>query len=707
MTFESIRTSTFSYQSSIHSSHVLLCLNEQRQKGILCDVTVVVEDKSFQAHRSVLAACSDYFRSRVTSRHDHVITLPKEVTVEGFDPLLQFAYTAKLLFTKENVLEIRNCAEVLGFHNLDKACFDFVVPKFFESGRNTQRSPRKLCCRSRCWKEKLLAAESVNIDDVGEDALDTESPDTGTLKKKSDTVQCPELQAEMPGGCSPNCSERSTQAGFSSLCPKYRKFQIACGKDRFCLENCGQEIQQFFLSAAPETFSPSSQPCGAGDNRKENPLGNVTGQSDLEMEEHHDNGTSETDKCHPCGQQVLETLCAAGTSTPCCSRSLALSSPASSGLRPDPLEMCGVLEDRALEDGGEEQAIKAGLPDPVLPGLVLKDQPGPGESGERSSVEREVAEHLAKGFWSELCPPPAEGLDGDRGPSQQATSEGTTEFRWLSMNINKSYEQLDLTASTADCPFLRDLDTQDCCDLTEEQIECGVVSQPEKSPYISSINSGDDSDFDTEGDSESFTRERAREVALPFSVEEIASLSRNDFQQMLKYHKLTREQLDFVHDVRRRSKNRIAAQRCRKRKLDCIQNLESEIDKLKTEKEKLLEEKQQLKMRMGETRQDLSKLYQRLCSEAALTQDQLQVFAKYSSPNCPLSSLLASSGSPACPELGPLLSSLAGDSCGTELTGEPEGESAPRTADPPSTEHCCQSVISDFCLEMTSKCTTE
>uniref|UniRef100_A0A8C5ENM6 BTB domain-containing protein n=1 Tax=Gouania willdenowi TaxID=441366 RepID=A0A8C5ENM6_GOUWI len=126
------RSSVFTFESTVHSLHVLQCLDEQRRRDMLCDVTVLVEGQSFRAHCSVLASCSEYFTHRLSNltQQGAVIVLPEQITVNGFEQLLNFAYTSKLLCGKDNIHEIRNAASILGFRDLDDACFEFLLPKF-------------------------------------------------------------------------------------------------------------------------------------------------------------------------------------------------------------------------------------------------------------------------------------------------------------------------------------------------------------------------------------------------------------------------------------------------------------------------------------------------------------------------------------------------------------------------------------------------
>lgn len=132
-------------------------------------------------------------------------------------------------------------------------------------------------------------------------------------------------------------------------------------------------------------------------------------------------------------------------------------------------------------------------------------------------------------------------------------------------------------------------------------------------------------------------------------------MSRSAFQQLLRCQQLTHEQLEFVHDVRRRSKNRVAAQRCRKRKLEGISKLQTEIGTLRGEKKRLLEERGHLQRNMEETLQSLTGLCQSVCNEAGVCheQDQLQLLAKLQSPDVPVSALLNTLASPGLPRPPP------------------------------------------------------
>lgn len=69
------------YESTVHCSNILLCLNDQRKQDVLCDVTVLVEGSEFRGHRAVLAACSEYFLQALVGQADNrpVVSLPEEV----------------------------------------------------------------------------------------------------------------------------------------------------------------------------------------------------------------------------------------------------------------------------------------------------------------------------------------------------------------------------------------------------------------------------------------------------------------------------------------------------------------------------------------------------------------------------------------------------------------------------------------------------
>ncbi|XP_062862426.1 nuclear factor erythroid 2-related factor 2a [Trichomycterus rosablanca] len=103
--------------------------------------------------------------------------------------------------------------------------------------------------------------------------------------------------------------------------------------------------------------------------------------------------------------------------------------------------------------------------------------------------------------------------------------------------------------------------------------------------------------------------ERARVLQIPFAVELIINMPVDDFNELMAKHKLNEAQLALVRDIRRRGKNKVAAQNCRKRKMENIMGLEYELDSLKDEKERLTKEKSENSSSLRKMKQQLNSLY--------------------------------------------------------------------------------------------------
>ncbi|XP_049749174.1 nuclear factor erythroid 2-related factor 3 isoform X1 [Elephas maximus indicus] len=102
---------------------------------------------------------------------------------------------------------------------------------------------------------------------------------------------------------------------------------------------------------------------------------------------------------------------------------------------------------------------------------------------------------------------------------------------------------------------------------------------------------------------------RAKALRIPFSVDEIVRMPVDSFNRMLSRCYLTDLQISLIRDIRRRGKNKVAAQNCRKRKLDVILNLEDDVCNLQAKKETLKRERAQCNKAINIMKQKLHDLY--------------------------------------------------------------------------------------------------
>uniref|UniRef100_A0A8C0YP22 Zinc finger and BTB domain-containing protein 44 n=1 Tax=Cyprinus carpio carpio TaxID=630221 RepID=A0A8C0YP22_CYPCA len=128
---------TFTHNSPNHSQELLDKLNTLRSEGHFCDVTIRVQGQMFSAHKVVLACCSDFLRAKLSGKpaeedtvivgedNKHVLDL-QHVTVAGFAPLLEYAYTSTLSISTENIIDVLAAASYMQMFAVANTCSEFM-----------------------------------------------------------------------------------------------------------------------------------------------------------------------------------------------------------------------------------------------------------------------------------------------------------------------------------------------------------------------------------------------------------------------------------------------------------------------------------------------------------------------------------------------------------------------------------------------------
>ncbi|XP_019521576.1 PREDICTED: zinc finger and BTB domain-containing protein 21 isoform X2 [Hipposideros armiger] len=149
------------YINPAHAISLLSALNEERLKGQLCDVLLIVGDQKFRAHKNVLAASSEYFQSLFTNKENESQSVFQLDFCEpdAFDNVLNYIYSSSLFVEKGSLAAVQELGYSLGISFLTNIVSKTpqapipVCPNrkkiFIEHDENSSQKRSVIVCQSR------------------------------------------------------------------------------------------------------------------------------------------------------------------------------------------------------------------------------------------------------------------------------------------------------------------------------------------------------------------------------------------------------------------------------------------------------------------------------------------------------------------------------------------------------------------------------
>ncbi|KAL0973241.1 hypothetical protein UPYG_G00200880 [Umbra pygmaea] len=145
-----------------HPASLMQRANQMRLSGTLCDVIITVDGQEFPAHRTVLACTSKMFEilfHRSSLRYALDFLSPKT-----FQQILEYAYTASLQATAEDLDDLLYAAEILEIEYLEEQCLKVLETiqseekeEHLSGGGRNHVSGESEHSRARHWRNMLIS----------------------------------------------------------------------------------------------------------------------------------------------------------------------------------------------------------------------------------------------------------------------------------------------------------------------------------------------------------------------------------------------------------------------------------------------------------------------------------------------------------------------------------------------------------------------
>ncbi|XP_069465481.1 zinc finger and BTB domain-containing protein 43 [Ambystoma mexicanum] len=145
-------TSSFRVDFPDFSNTILQKLNQQRQLGQLCDISIVVQGQLFRAHKAVLAASSPYFCDQVLLKNSRRVVLPNVMNPRVFENILLSTYTGRLMLPAAEIVSYLTAASFLQMWHVVDKCTVLL-----------EGNPFVLCHKSNQSNHQSPSSSSYNI----------------------------------------------------------------------------------------------------------------------------------------------------------------------------------------------------------------------------------------------------------------------------------------------------------------------------------------------------------------------------------------------------------------------------------------------------------------------------------------------------------------------------------------------------------------